>query len=227
MSAAAEHSRTPDMVVFGSTGRCGAAMVSRALAAGYRVRAVARSASKLERLGFDAELERGQLSCQEADIRDPRAVAAAIDGVPIVVSGLASFEPPHDQMSTLTRHVVSAAKPGTRYVVFGLCNRNAPEVWLDRAMQACLGVISRGKFGPAMLDHDRQEALLRDSELDYTIAQTASMRAWPMGRAFRSGGREAVPDARLWQRFGYLDAAEAVIRHLEDSPLPRLYFRYC
>lgn len=214
------------MVVFGSTGRCGAAIVDRALAAGYLVRAVARSTEKFESLGFHAALERRQLSYLKADIRDAKAVAAAIGEVPVVVSGLASFEPPHDQMSTLTRHVVRAAKPGTRTIVFGLCNRNAPEPSLDRAMQTCLGVLSRGKFGPAMLDHDRQEALLHDSELNYTIVQTVSMRAWPMGRAFISGGREHVPDARLWQRFGYLDAAEAVMHHLEDRSLPRLFFRY-
>ena len=94
------------VVVFGSTGRTGSAVLERAIARGHEVRAFARSP---EKVGRGAEIVVG-------DAFDADAVAAAIRGRDAVITALGvPIVGPTTDLSRPTAHVVDgAAATGVR-----------------------------------------------------------------------------------------------------------------
>jgi putative NADH-flavin reductase len=89
------------VVVFGSTGRTGTAVLERALARGHEVAAFARSP---EKVGRGAEIVVG-------DAFDPEAVAAAIRGRDAVITALGvPIVGPTTDLSRPTAHVIHGAE---------------------------------------------------------------------------------------------------------------------
>ncbi len=218
---------TDALLVFGATGRCGRAFVERALAGGHTVTAFVRSPDRARRF---LDSNHASLRIVEGDVRDRARVTDAIAGHDAVISCLASFEPPHDQMSTLTGHVVHAAsaldRPRLRYITYSLCGVARDGDWISHAIQNSMRVFSRGKFGPAIADHLRVIERLEASTLAYTLVQTATMIDKPVGSAYRSGSAQQCPGARLWHRLGLLDAAQASLDVLHTPDVPKLYVKY-
>lgn len=93
---------TMEIVVFGSTGRTGSAVLERALARGHRVRAFARSPQKIT-------IEDPGLQVVVGDAFDASAVAAAVEGAQAVISamGAPGLDPTTD-LSTMTAGVIAA-----------------------------------------------------------------------------------------------------------------------
>ena len=88
--AATEEDMKPLVLVAGATGKTGSLVVAQLKAKGYPVRAFVRSAEKAaERLGADVEAVVG-------DLRDPASIAAALDGVGVVVNAAGSGVPAAD-----------------------------------------------------------------------------------------------------------------------------------
>ena len=88
--ASAEESARPLVLVAGATGKTGSLTVAQLQAKGYPVRAFVRNAAKAaERLGPDVETAVG-------DLRDPASIAAALDGVGVVINAAGSGVPAAD-----------------------------------------------------------------------------------------------------------------------------------
>ena len=96
-SAPAEEPAMPVVLVAGATGKTGSLVVAQLKAEGYPVRAFVRSAAKAaERLGTDVEAAVG-------DLRDPATIAAALDGVDLVINAAGSGVPAADD--NMPKHV--------------------------------------------------------------------------------------------------------------------------
>jgi uncharacterized protein YbjT (DUF2867 family) len=88
--AEAEEDMKPLVLVAGATGKTGALVVAELQAEGYPVRAFVRNAAKAaERLGPDVEAAVG-------DLRDPASIAAALEGVDVVINAAGSGVPAAD-----------------------------------------------------------------------------------------------------------------------------------
>ncbi|MEM9068752.1 MAG: NAD(P)-binding oxidoreductase [Myxococcota bacterium] len=215
------------ILVVGATGSCGGALVERAIQRGRSVTALGRNDEKLRaRFGHLGD----RVRCRTVDLEDQREVERAIATHDAVVSGLASFERPHNQMSSFARRVIAAAaalrRPRLRFLTFGLCGAGEGGGWRAHALQGLVGVLSPFRFGPAIADHRRVLRLLEASSLDYTVFQTAQMTEGSSGRRYQSGSPEACPGAQPWHRLALFDAADVCLDALSHSNLPLLQMRY-
>ena len=218
------------ILVLGATGRCGSAIVRRALAASegkrYVVRVYVRNIEKASKI-FPPQ---PNLEIIQGALGDLEMLKGAMEGADAVLSGLASFSPPHNQMSTAVEKVIEAAealtRPTLRYIHYGLCGLRDPDVDM-KTMKLMNNLFSPSKFGPAMEDHRKVLRLLKTSCLQWTVFMTGMMQYdRPVGTPYIAGSPEQVPQARLYHRIGVLDAADACLGVLEENGPRFLHLAY-
>lgn len=156
------------LVVIGASRGTGRACVSAALSRGARVRAVARKPEALR-------LEHPDLERVAADATDPAALALALVGADAVLMTLGVplnsqtvLRPVH-LFSDATQAVIAAMKSAVCRRLLALTGFGASES--RDAVTALESVAFRGIMGRIYDDKTRQEALVRESGLDWTIAR--------------------------------------------------------
>lgn len=179
-------------LVIGASQGIGLETVKALLADGHRVRAFARSASKIA-------LEHPQLEKVDGDALDRASVSKALEGIDVVVQTLGVAM----SFAALTRGTELFSR-ATRILV-DLMREQGPK------RLVCITGIgagdSRGHFGilydglmfPLMLkriydDKDVQERMIKDSGLDWTIARPGILVSGPV-----TGHYRALTDPRQWQ----------------------------
>jgi putative NADH-flavin reductase len=179
------------VVVIGASRGIGLETVRCALAAGHRVRALARGAAAIA-------IEHAQLKRVAADALNRAAVTKALEGADAVIETLGA---PTD---------VSTVLWGTR--LFSAATRILVDAMREQAVQRLVAVTglgagdSRGHGGllydaiafPLVLkriydDKDVQEQMIRASGLDWTIVRPGLLRS---GRA--TGRARALTDPKDW-----------------------------
>ena len=162
------------MLILGATGSVGTHLVSQALARDHEVTVLARNPSKLT-------LSHERLRVLQGDVLDPAAVDAAVRGQDAVILSLGRkhHRKPTTLFSDATRIVIDAMhRHGVRRLV---------------AITGIGAGDSRGHGGflydriifPLVLKHtyadkDRQEELIRHSDLDWVIVRPASFTNGPL-----------------------------------------------
>jgi putative NADH-flavin reductase len=180
------------VLIIGASRGIGLETVRRALAAGHRVRALARGAASMA-------VEHAQLERVAADALDRAAVAAAVAGADAVVETLGA---PRDLGTVLW---------GTR--LFSDATRILIDAMREKGVRRLVAVTgigagdSRGHGGvlydaiafPLILkriydDKDVQEQMIRASSLDWTIVRPGLLRSGPA-----TGRARALADPRDWR----------------------------
>jgi len=162
------------VLILGATGSVGTHLVSQALARDHEVTVLARNPSKLT-------LSHERLRVLQGDVLDPAAVDAAVRGQDAVILSLGRkhHRKPTTLFSDATRIVIDAMhRHGVRRLV---------------AITGIGAGDSRGHGGflydriifPLVLKHtyadkDRQEELIRHSDLDWVIVRPASFTNGPL-----------------------------------------------
>lgn len=156
------------ILVLGASQGTGALCVRAALAKGHAVSAFARTPSKLD-------LTHAHLTKVKGDFHDAASVRAAVkdhDAVVICVSSttLKGFKGKPDYFSSGTKHCIDAMKEHgvQRLVVLsahGVGDSYAAASWFQRTF--LIGWLIKYAFR----DHEVQERMTRDSELDFVIAR--------------------------------------------------------
>ena len=169
------------MLLVGATGPTGRAIMAQArrTSAGLAVRALARDPSRLTGDGLAAEVVRG-------DVLRPDSLVAALDGVSVVVSVLGT---------PLILRPVTLLSEGTRHLVDAMQRQGVSRLLCITGMGAG---DSRGHGGfvydwlilPTLLrqiyaDKDRQERVVTDSGLDWTIVRPARLTHGPRTGQYR------------------------------------------
>lgn len=151
------------IVIFGSTGATGLALVQQALDRGHRVVAFARNPGAIS-------IEHARLELFQGDVRDPHAVQRAVRGADAVISalGVRMGEPPSMARSEGTRMIVQALQAhGIRRFISvsavgaGMHLQTLP--WIARVLLPLL--VGRWRLQEAGL----QETVIADSGLDWVI----------------------------------------------------------
>ncbi len=164
------------VIIFGATGGTGRATARALLAAGHQVTGFAREPSRLSDLAT--------LAAVRGDVVRAAEVAAAIPGHDAVIVSLGNSQNPlvmalgarrsttRDVCEVGTRNIVTAmqrAGVGRLLVVsaFGIGNR--------RALPFAFRLFYRTILREHMADKEKQEILVKASELDWTIVQPVGL----------------------------------------------------
>jgi len=196
------------LVIFGATGTVGRQVVQQALDQGYTVTAFARNPVKFN-------LQHPQLSVIQGDVMDSEAVELAISGQDSVICVLGSGK---QLTSTIrsdgTQQIIQAMeKVGVRRLI---CQSTlgAGDSWgnLDFYWKYIMfGFILRKVFA----DHERQEALVQNSQLDWTIVRPGAF----IDGAHTGKYRHSFPgtDRSITLKISRADVADFILKQLSDQ----------
>jgi putative NADH-flavin reductase len=196
------------LLIFGSTGSVGRQIVKQALEQGHTVTAFARYPGKLD-------IEHPNLKLFQGDVLDLTAVEQAIQGQDVVICTLGSGQKLTGTVrSEGTRHIIQAMEQfGIRRLI---CQTTlgAGDSWgnLDFYWKYIMfGFILRKVFA----DHERQEALVRNSNLDWTIVRPGAFIDGPCTGKYR----HSFPgtDRSIALKISRADVADFILKQLSDQ----------
>jgi len=196
------------LLIIGASGGIGIEAVRLALDRGLQVRAMARSADRIQ---IDDPL----LETRSADASDPEAVRAALEGVDAVIHvvgaapSLRRMFTPIDVFSKTTEVLVAEmARTGVKRLVavtgFGAGDSRAAFSLPER-------ISHRLFLGTAYADKDRQEAIIRESDLDWLIVRPTILTN---GRG--RGRYQVLVDPNQWRNglIARRDVADFLVREV-------------
>jgi putative NADH-flavin reductase len=195
------------VVVFGSTGSIGQHVVHQALRQGHVVTAFTRNPDKLQ-------IRDPNLTIVQGDVLNSNAVEKAVRGQDAVICVLGGGKQLTGTIrSEGTQQIIQAMKTmGIRRLI---CQSTlgAGDSWgnLDFYWKYIMfGFILRKVF----TDHERQEALVKNSELDWTIVRPGAFMDGPLTGQYRYGFPGTERNIRL--KISRADVADFILKQLSD-----------
>lgn len=188
------------ILLLGATGRTGKCIIEEAVKRGHKISAIARVAEKLK--SFDIEITEGTPY-------DYKTVEKAIGGCDAVINTLnvsrksdnpwAKLRSPEDMISKSAANALKAMeKSGIKRFV-ALSTIGAGRSWkTSPAILKFIVSVSNMKY--AFWDHGRQEALLENSDMDYSICRAPMLSDKPNARGAAATGEGHKPAATVLSR---------------------------
>ena len=201
------------VLIIGASKGIGLETTRQAFDAGHVVRALARSANAIAISTSSLEKVRG-------DALKPEDVEAALVGVDVVIQtlgvGLGDLFRPVHLFSEATRVLIAAMKgQGVKRLIcvtgFGAGDSRASISCLQRLPFQIV-------FGRAYDDKSLQEQIIKESELDWTIARPGVLTGGP-----RAGRYKILPETSQWRNgiISRSDGADFLVRQIEDQTYVR------
>lgn len=193
------------ITVFGATGTIGRLVVDQGLAAGHEVTAHTRDATRVP-------TRHERLRVVEGDVTDPAACLPAVEGADAVVVAIGAGRKGVVREAG-TRAVVEAMRgAGVRRLVcqstIGVgSSRPNLDLWWKYVM---FGALLR----PAYADHVRQERVVEESGLDWTVVRPSAFvdeSPGPVRQGFDGSEREVL------LKVGRADVAGFLLAQLHDG----------
>lgn len=193
------------VTVFGATGTVGKEVVSQALEAGHQVTAFTRNASKVS-------IEHENLDVVEGDVvSDLEQIEAAVAGQDAVIVALGAGAKGKIRAEG-TRNVITAMRStGVRHLI---CQSTLGAGDSSAQLNLKWWLLFRGPLRWAMADHEKQEALVRDSGLDWTIVRPAAFTDGPKTGEYNHG--HPIRAKRLSLTVSRADVAHFLLTLLGD-----------
>lgn len=165
------------ILLYGATGRTGGLVLTYALQQGYAVTALVRSPEKLVVESDHLTVVRGL----PTNLDDVRRALRGCEAVISTLSALSESEAfsrkkipaPHTLETTMRNTVAAMGEQGVKRIVT-LSSIGAGDSW-PHAPWYMRWMIKLTNFKLTFADHDGQEALLRQSPLDWTIARPVAL----------------------------------------------------
>ncbi len=203
---------TKTIALFGATGKTGHRVLRRLLNAGYTVRALARTPTKL-----GAHVER--LTVIEGDVLDRAAVGETIKGADAVISVFGQVKgSPRTLQTDGTRIIVEQMRThGVRRIITlsggGLRDPR------DRPKAADLIITTLLKLfaGHVLADAQGHLAVLKDSGLDWTVVRGPRLTEDPGAGTYRTGWVGVNTGTRISRD----DLADFIVAQLDDTEYVR------
>ena len=197
------------VLIIGASKGIGLETTRQALDAGHNVRALARSATEIAISNPSLEKMRG-------DALKTEDVETALVGVDVVIQtlgvGLGDLFRPVHLFSDASRVLIQAMKiQGVKRLIcvtgFGAGDSRASISCLQRLPFQIV-------FGRAYDDKSLQEHLIKESELDWTIARPGVLTSGP-----RTGHYQILSEACQWRNgiISRADVAEFLVRQIGDQ----------
>jgi putative NADH-flavin reductase len=196
------------LLIFGATGGTGRELVKQALDQGHQVVAFARNPARI------ADIQNANLQVVRGDVLDATVVEGAVAGQEVVLSTIGTGA----QRTTLredgTRNIVEAmAKTGVRHLIclssLGVGDSRANLTFFTKHI--IVSVFLRHAFA----DHERQEAIVKQSSLDWTIVRPPHLKDGPRTGVYRHGF--PITDRKIKGEISRADVADFMLKQLSDD----------
>lgn len=193
------------LLVIGATGKTGGEIVKQALAQGHEVTAFVRDPSKMM-------LENDRLQLITGDVFDFTALAEAVRGQDAVVCSLGS--------NSLGKTTVRSA--GTANIIKAMDDNHVKRLLVVSAMGigeswSTLSSANKLFFNTVLRntrkDHEKQEALVKESSLDWTIVRPSGLIDTPLTGSYATGENIRANTSRIARA----DVAHFIVEELEDD----------
>ncbi len=196
------------VVIFGSSGGTGRLLVEQALDQGHQVTAQARTPEKL------VGLEHPGLSIARGDVLEAADVERAVAGQDAVLCAIGAGAGRTTLREDGTRNIVAAMdEAGVSRLVclssLGVGDSRANLSFFTRYV--VVAIFLRHAF----TDHERQEAVVRGSSLDWTIVRPPHLRDGPRTGSYRHGFPPGDHDIK--GRISRADVADFMLKQLTDD----------
>ncbi len=168
------------LLIFGSTGGTGKELLKQALDQGHAVAAFARDPAKLD------DIEHPSLQLVRGDVLDPAAVEGAVGGQDAVFCAIGAGAERTTLREDGTRNIVQAMeKTGVKRLIcqssLGVGDSRANLPFFTKY------IVVPFFLRHAFADHERQEAVVKQSALDWTIVRPPHLKDGPRTGAYRHG----------------------------------------
>ncbi len=180
--------RLKKVIVFGATGSLGEKITEQALKAGYEVTAFARRAERLE-------MAHERLIKVSGDVTDSVAVGAALENQDAVIFAVGAGLKGTVRAAGTSVVIDAMQVHGVKRLI-ALSTLGTGETWkyLNFVWKYLMfGLLLRQAF----LDHEAQEAIIRDSGLEWTIIRPSSFTDTPTHREVHYGSLENAGNLQL------------------------------
>lgn len=167
------------VIIFGATGTIGRLVVEQSLAAGHQVTAFARNPQNLD-------LQHQSLTRHAGDASNAADVADAIKGHETVIITLGSGMSRKSRIRSLgTANIIAGMKQHGIDRLICQSTLGAHESW-ENLNFFWKRIMFGALLAPVFKDHERQEALVRDSGLDWTIVRPSAFTQDPATGKFKT-----------------------------------------
>jgi putative NADH-flavin reductase len=194
------------LAIFGGSGRAGRVVVEHALRHGHGVNALTRDPARIS--------PHPELRVVGGDVRDPAAVASTLNGADAIVSTLGRQRRGPAVCTEGIRTVLSAAAGnGPRRLII-LTNYGVADSRDRTAYVAASWLLERA----VLQDKEQMEALVRDSDTEWTLIRAPVLTNGPRTGSYRTG-----TDLRLsfTAKVSRADLAEFMLTELRENAYPR------
>jgi putative NADH-flavin reductase len=199
------------VLIIGASKGIGLQTTRQALEAGHHVRAMARS---------EISLSHPKLEKVRWDALNPQDVEAALNGMDVVIQtlgvGLGDLFRPVHLFSDATKVLVGTMQAQGVKRLISVTGFGAGD---SRASISCLQRLPfQVVFGRAYEDKSRQERLIMDSSLDWTIARPGVLTG-----GSNTGRYPVLDEPSQWRNgiISRLDVAEFLVHQIEDQTFLR------
>ena len=196
------------LLVFGSTGGTGRELLKQALDQGHNVVAYARNPAKID------DIQHASLQVVRGDVLDSAVVERAVAGQEAVLSTIGAGAERTTLREDGTRNIVEAMeKTGVQRLIcqsslgVGDSRTNLPFF----TKYIIVSLFLRHAFA----DHERQEAIVKQSSLDWTIVRPPHLTDGPRTGAYRHG--LPTTDTRITGKISRADVADFMLKQLTDD----------
>jgi len=195
------------LAIFGATGKTGLELVKQALDKEHHLNAFVRDPSRLS-------IKHDQLSSISGDVFNPELVAEAVDGQDAIICALGS--------SDLKKTTIRTT--GTTNIIHAMKLHNVQRLLVVTAMgtgDSWDTLSSINKFFYATLlkssreDHEAQEAVVRESGLDWTIIRPSGLTDDSLTGVYEVG--ENIPAKT--SKIARADVADMILKELDQNAL--------
>jgi putative NADH-flavin reductase len=193
------------LAVFGATGKTGLEIVKQALDQGHIVTAFVRDAARLT-------IEDEHLTFVTGDVFDPVSVAQAIQEQDAVICSLGSNELGRTTVrSEGTANIIKAMKENHVNRLVVITAMGVGESW------STLSLVNKLFFATLLRntrqDHEKQEVLVKESDLDWTIIRPSGLTDDPLTESYAIGENIQTNTSQIARA----DVAHAIIKELQDN----------
>ncbi len=197
-----------ELLIFGSTGGTGRELVKQALDQDHSVTAYARHAAKIE------DIQHSNLRIVYGDVLDPAAVESAVAGQEAVFITIGAGAKRTTLREEGTRNIVEAMQAtGVKRLVcqssLGVGDSRANLPFFTKHI--IVAIFLRHAFA----DHERQEAVVRQSSLDWTIVRPPHLKDGPRTEVYRHGF--PTTDTRIKGWISRADVADFMLKQLVND----------
>lgn len=196
------------LLIFGSTGVTGRELLKQAIEQDHRVTAYARHPAKLN------GIKHVNLQVIRGDVLDAAGVESAVAGQEAVLSSIGAGARRTSLRAHGARNTIEAMeKTGVRRLIsqssLGVGDSRANLGFFTKYI--IVSVFLRHAFA----DHERQEASIKQSSLDWTIVRPPYLTDGPCTGSYRHGF--PATDTQIKGKISRADVAEFMLKQLTDD----------